>query len=284
MSRVKWLNDEMGIIIESPYSAPFVADAKKIGGKWNSASKTWVFDSRDEERIGKILLKHYGETGRGDQPALVDLRIPIHELQVSGGEATFMGRSVARRRGRDYPVALADGVIIDQGGFPQRGGSMKYPGLAAEDGTVLIVRDFPQSMWEQYKKDYPVNTISVISQKNTQNTDTKITPNKKEATSLSLSKDTPQATEAKRIHELRPRRERAADESRMAAIVVNPNDTALQIWARHKRRIDMKGIDTPPEVTQATIKKRKQPTAILERPPRISSRGLRITPKRPKIK
>lgn len=53
------------------------------------------------------------------------------------------GRCVARRRGRDSNVELGPQVVVLEGGFESRGGSVKNPDLAPVEGTVVEIRDIP---------------------------------------------------------------------------------------------------------------------------------------------
>jgi len=129
-------------VANTPYNPAFPAGAKALGGKWEPASKAWSFDARDEERVLELVRSIYGTDGRTTEKT-VTVRV---EIEWSG-EATLRlaGAELAHRPGRDQSVRLGQGVVLLKGGFARKGGSMRYPVLAAEEGTVLEVRDVPLS-------------------------------------------------------------------------------------------------------------------------------------------
>src|SRR5262245_51736479 len=127
--------------VTTPYHPSFPELARNLGGKWEADTKTWRFDVRDAERV-KLLCKRiygYGDTD------LVTIRIAMEPHQYQR-ELWLCGRQIAIRRGRDSRVSLGEGVVLIAGGFPASGGSMKYPTLSPNEGTVLEVRDVPRSL------------------------------------------------------------------------------------------------------------------------------------------
>lgn len=61
------------------------------------------------------------------------------------GDFYKFGRRIAGRFHRDSGVLLGQGVSILSGGFPDSGGSRQYPKLDPLPGTVLVVRDVPET-------------------------------------------------------------------------------------------------------------------------------------------
>lgn len=155
MSAVKVLRGKLGersiVLTESPYYPTFPEEARKLGGRWDAASKRWYFDARDEADVRKLLLETYGTDGNTPKTVDVELDVEIfcqrdHGGWVVDGEYWMFGRQLAKRWDRDSKVSLGDGVRVLRGGFPSSGGSRKSPRLSAEENTVLLVRDVPTSL------------------------------------------------------------------------------------------------------------------------------------------
>lgn len=132
------------IRVSAPYDATFPPAARKINGKWNQphAPGVWMFDIRDEGRVRQLCRDVYGTDGSdADQPR-VTLRVPVPwGDKWTGGEFRPAGQALVWRGARDVDVRFADGVVVVAGGFPGSGGSMRYPHLEPQGGTVIEVRD-----------------------------------------------------------------------------------------------------------------------------------------------
>ncbi|MYV63273.1 hypothetical protein GTW37_32775 [Streptomyces sp. SID4931] len=140
--------DSGRVALVSPYNAELIEGARDLGGDWDGASRHWHFDGRDEVRVRELARTIFGTDGSAEQEGdTVTVRWAIEGLATAKGdnELTLGGRRIAVRRGRDERVRLARGVVIIAGGFPAAAGSMRYPALAPQDGTVLEIRDFPRS-------------------------------------------------------------------------------------------------------------------------------------------
>lgn len=135
-------SDTGRVYVKSPYNKLFVSRAKGLNGKWVSSTGEWSFDGRDEQRVRDLCTELYGTDGR-TQALLVTLRVTLGS--IDGRDITLGGRSLVRRRERDYNVNLGDGVIVLAGGFLGSGGSVKNPRVAPRAGTILEVRDFPEA-------------------------------------------------------------------------------------------------------------------------------------------
>lgn len=141
------------VFVKSPYHAGFVTEARKLNGKWVNTEEfggEWAFDGRDEQRVRDLCIRLYGTDGR-TQASLVTLRVTLGSWD--GSDITLGGRSLVRRKGRDYRVELGDGVVVLEGGFPSSGGSVKNPRVDARDGTVLEVRDYPEELARELLPD-----------------------------------------------------------------------------------------------------------------------------------
>ena len=80
-------------------------------------------------------------------------------------ELWMFGRQVASRRSRDDRVRLGEGAIVVQGGFPNSGGSGRYPMLEVFVGTVLEIRDVSRALAEKEAEINPgiVEIIDLIN-------------------------------------------------------------------------------------------------------------------------
>jgi excisionase family DNA binding protein len=137
--------------LTSPYHPDLPAAARKLGGRFDGATKAWKFDARDESRVRDLARQVYGTDG-DTAIELVTVRLDLDRLS-DAPNLWFAGREVARRPGRDDSVRLGENVIVIEGGFAGSGGSMKYPRLVAKDGTILEVRDLPRAAVEAEDQD-----------------------------------------------------------------------------------------------------------------------------------
>lgn len=133
------------LAVTTPYSAEFVAAAKRLGGRWAPKTKAWTFDPRDRARVEDILTQCFGWVS---QPSgeLTTVRVVVDDGAGNAPEVRFAGRPICWRRGRDESVRLADNVVIVDGCFPGSGGSMRRPLVisAPSDAEVTLeVRDIP---------------------------------------------------------------------------------------------------------------------------------------------
>lgn len=145
------VNGKKVVRLQSPYHRDLPDQAKALGGKFDPREKAWLFDPRDERRVREMARKIYGTDGEGVTKT-VTIRLDLDKYGDKYGDAAeiwFGGRMVAARKYRDSEVRLGDGVIIASGGFPSSGGSAKHPRLSPKSGTVLEVRDVPETLVPQ---------------------------------------------------------------------------------------------------------------------------------------
>ncbi len=124
------------IKVKSGYNKDFIKKAKELNGKWNEPF--WVFDEKVAAPLEKVLINIYGEgfTEVGRTTIEIDLDIYGHQQGVDG-ELKFKTMTLARRRFRDKPVIISSNAWVIKGEFKNRGGSMKYPEVSWEKGTVI---------------------------------------------------------------------------------------------------------------------------------------------------
>lgn len=148
------------LVVSTPYVEEFPPAARKIGGRWNGSDKTWIFDSRDTDRVKSLCRNLFGTAGAEDEADLITVQIKLDELnqpaffECANGSSyanriRWCGRVIAHRASRDGDVDLGDGVRLVAGTFEYRGGSVKNPALGDLDGVELEVRDVPRLMFDQ---------------------------------------------------------------------------------------------------------------------------------------
>ncbi len=71
---------------------------------------------------------------------------------------------------------------------------------------------------------------------------------------VAILSDTPQFQTALQVHKSRTVRSQKQDEAHRSKITILPNDSAEDIWRKHKESIDIEGIDTPRSVKVPKIK------------------------------
>jgi len=144
MSNISRITEDGTIRIVSPYNSNFIKAAKMIQGKWNANEKSWDFPTANEEQLDKILLEHYGECGKCE--ATVNVIIDLYE---AGTEIN--GLIIASRRSRDCAVTLNKNAVLLSGGFPESGGSARYPRCCPLKDTK--VRITVSKEWYENNKD-----------------------------------------------------------------------------------------------------------------------------------
>lgn len=141
--RIELLGDR--IVATTPFHPAFPAKARALGGRCHGASKTWVFDARDEQRVRAIVRQVYG-TDDSSSAAVLTLRCQLDEATVDDRATSlwFCGREIARTFGRDDRPKLGSGVVVLAGGF-RSGGSRKNFGVITNPGTIVEIRDVPEA-------------------------------------------------------------------------------------------------------------------------------------------
>ena len=140
------------LYIGCPYSKGFISEIKRIGGRWSAPE--WAADLRQEDRAREILRECFGEDGTEAPSDTVSIRLTGTEWNDSKEEnrLSFLGRTVAYRRGRDMPVTFGDGVVVVDADFADSAGSMRYPEIGLLTGhPVFEVYDLPRSVYEKMK-------------------------------------------------------------------------------------------------------------------------------------
>lgn len=157
---VQVLRDATSVRVLSPYLQAFVADAKRIGGRWQAPA--WVFDIRDEPRVRELLLKHYGTDGAPAAGPTVTLRIVFEPgYYVDQDAFRVAGRVVAKATGRDSGATLGDGVVLLDGGFNSGGSVKNWLTKVGAHGATVLLRDVPEVWVARLADDLPRGVLSV---------------------------------------------------------------------------------------------------------------------------
>lgn len=130
------------IYLKAPFNREANQDYKDIGGKWNPDKRMWGFESRDLNKVRKVLVEHFGYDDRVVET--VDARVVLNDTFYES-EVYMFGRRILARTARDFNVLLGKGVILDKGYFARSGGSVKHPAIGDVEDVVLEIRDIPIS-------------------------------------------------------------------------------------------------------------------------------------------
>jgi len=139
------------LVVTSPYHPQFPSGARRLGGRWDAATRTWRFDPRDEHRVRDLCSRIYGTDGSPAAAELVTLRVRLDRgsvLRAACGSIFLAGRCVARAYGRDSGARLGPGVVVIDGSSPRSGGSMKNWVTIWAGPATFEVRDVPRQIAE----------------------------------------------------------------------------------------------------------------------------------------
>lgn len=161
ISPVKMKDGSTKLKLVSPYTPTLAPKLRNLGGRWNASAQAWYIDPRDADDLRRICVEEFGidPLAEPDEtPDLVTVRVRITyryedadaPANGTGAEVFALGRTLVRRSFRDARAQLGHGVKLVSGGFPDRGGSARYPELRPESGTVVEVRDVPRPLAEAF--------------------------------------------------------------------------------------------------------------------------------------
>lgn len=161
---VKITRTETRITVTSEYNKEFVARAHNLAGTFDSATKSWSFDIRDEADVLEACYYCYGEDGYRQHLCDAEIHLP-NGYYIDRDTINFFGRPVARAFNRDSGAKIFDGVVIKTGGFGS-GGSMKHWTTYAEKGTVIVLRDLSLPLVEMTRGKYGDDVVVEIINQN----------------------------------------------------------------------------------------------------------------------
>lgn len=133
---VESVGDQLRVV--APYVEQFPPKAKMAGGRWAGATKTWVFDQRDAERVYGLLDEFFAWTPDADAETCT-VRLTLTEDNAAVEEVALFGVTLARRKRRDSEVTLGDKVVVVDGVFAERGGSNVSPKIISPKNPRSVV-------------------------------------------------------------------------------------------------------------------------------------------------
>lgn len=152
------------VVLCSPYHPDVPAAARKLGGKWDAATKSWRFDVRDESRVRELCRNVYGTDGSAaDAADLVTVRLTLkRSVEEHTSAIYFAGREVCGARGRDSGARLGPGVVLLEGRITSTGSAKNWY-TSAEAGSVFEIRDLPRSHVPLSDSDWIVEIVDPCS-------------------------------------------------------------------------------------------------------------------------
>lgn len=127
--------------VRAPYDGDFVNDAKRrLGGRWEPATKTWRFALRDRTALEKLLNLHFGYSSAPEEP--VDVLLRAMRAQETYSDLAVFGRTILRVYSRDKFFVGPD--VLIRSGDVEAGGSRKNPLVRWSKGTEIEVRNLPR--------------------------------------------------------------------------------------------------------------------------------------------
>jgi hypothetical protein len=111
------------------YNHMLVDQCRNLGGRWDSESKTWVFNQMVQDEVDELDDKFNSEL------VTVDLFFG-DDLMSDCGPFTYRGFTLAQAWCRDSGAKLGDGVALLSGKI-NSGGSFKNWGTRISEGTKL---------------------------------------------------------------------------------------------------------------------------------------------------
>lgn len=159
---IKTINNT--IQVKTQYNPSFKAQAKLIGGRFNSDEKCWEFDVRNEDLVKEMLLSIFGTDGY-DQ-SVVDVEITVKdEIRVICSPIYIAGRKIADATGRDSGAKVCDKIVfVDD--YPISGGSRgNWATIIPEDSVFRILDLYVGALEKLDRRGFEYKIISKNSSK-----------------------------------------------------------------------------------------------------------------------
>ena len=141
--------------VESPYNSEWISRARELGGRWKAPC--WEFDQTHEQLVRKALMAIYGENGTVVEKVMVDVYLDPETSYEE--EIVLAGMTIARRRGRDWPVKMENGAVLVSGGFDASGGSAKYPRIGCPKDNSIIRVSLPKAVLAKAQGDFHLEVV-----------------------------------------------------------------------------------------------------------------------------
>lgn len=133
--------------IKAPWNPLFVAELKKLHGKWNPDEKVWIVNDFAQEQLNAAIHKVFGDTN-GSVIETIKCFV-ISEIKQEKTAITFLGKVIAAAKDKNTKMHHDDEVIYTIG-QPTAGGSKKHWYSIVPDGSEFILHDVPVDLYEEY--------------------------------------------------------------------------------------------------------------------------------------
>ena len=157
------------IFVESPYNTLFVAEARRLYGRWREGK--WWFDLYRQDRVREVLREIYGTDG-DSPPDTVTVRVTWER----GAEAVWdgiviAGRHVATAHQMGEGVTLGDGVELESGLFYGSADGKNWS-TRVRFGTTILMRDFPRGLVDRPRCNAGAPDVTIVETPIAAETDT----------------------------------------------------------------------------------------------------------------
>lgn len=136
--------------IETPYSAVFVKRVKVLGGKWDSAKRSWVVPANAVDAVRSNMRDVYG---RDDLAIGETLTLIITSLAIDSSLHTAVerfGKVLSSAQGRDSGARAGDDVFY-LAGAPESGGSVKNWRSVVPANAKIELRNVSKKLFDEQK-------------------------------------------------------------------------------------------------------------------------------------
>lgn len=133
--------------IKAPWNPLFVAELKKLHGKWNPDEKVWIVNDFAHEQLNAAIHKVFGDTN-GSAIETVKCSV-VSEIKQEKTAITFLGKVIAAAKDKNTKMHHDDEVIYTIG-EPTAGGSKKHWYSIIPQGSEFIIHDVPVDLYQNY--------------------------------------------------------------------------------------------------------------------------------------
>lgn len=140
------------IHVTVPYNEIANKRFRELGGKFDYATKSWVFNEIVKEQLIKTLNDHYLEDGFTPVRRGTVIIHANYTLSNVCAPLYFAGRILAQAKARDGGAKISDGVVVLSGKV-KSGGSVKNWETQIEECTMIAVHDMPESILKLSEDD-----------------------------------------------------------------------------------------------------------------------------------
>lgn len=131
------------LVVESPYNVQFVAEARRLFGRYHD--RAWHFDFYLQDRVREALREIYGTDG-DSPPDTVTVRVRWERgAEVVRDGVVVGGRYVATAHHNGEDVTLGEGIELEAGLF-FAGANGKNWSTRIRFGTAVLMHDFPRAL------------------------------------------------------------------------------------------------------------------------------------------